>query len=138
MERERVAEIALYELHQIPPVLDENRLVETELTNQEPADLGVGEGVPAREAWLPRGEVNQDEDKRDNSENDGNGRHEAPQQPRHHLSLHAVSVDLPVVGDAPGAEQRRPGIGANLHVVDAVVDARHVTQRVEKNGWGIA
>src|ERR1041384_533212 len=50
------------------------------------------------------------------------------------LALHAVSVDQSVRGNAPRAQQGRPGVGANLHVLHALVHGGEVLEGIEEDG----
>src|SRR2546426_9405698 len=56
-----------------------------------------------------------EEGDRDDREDDGDRRGEAPHEPRRHLALRAVSIGQLVGGDAPGAQQRPVGVGSNHH-----------------------
>src|SRR5687767_6064572 len=124
--REGVAEVAARVLAEVHPVLHEHVLVEPEFAYQLLADGRIDRAVNRPLEWVSGGDVNQDEDERDDGEDDGERRKYAPYEPYRHLTLHAVSIDVPVGGNAPGAQESRPRVGPDLHVLHAGVHRRHV------------
>src|SRR5262245_63281825 len=58
---------------------------------------------------------------------------EATNRRRITSALHAVSIDQLILRYAPGPEQRRPRVGPDLHVLDALVHGRHVVERVQED-----
>src|SRR5260370_18457924 len=97
-------------------VLDGEGGVGPELPEQPGDDGGIEDTFVARHERCAGGEMDEDEGEGDDREDDGDRGGEAPHQPRRHLTLLAVSIDLLVVGDAPGPYQRPPCIGTVLDV----------------------
>src|SRR6185503_4370947 len=62
---------------------------------------------------------------------------EATNRRRITSALHAVSIDQLILRYAPGPEQRRPRVGTNLDVVDALVHRGDVLERVQENARSV-